>query len=119
MRSSPPAGLLITVEAPDALPHLPAAVEVAAYYIVVEALNNVVRHAQATRCRVELSAAEHLAVVVADDGVGLPEQYRAGVGLHSIRERAAELGGTSSVQPALGGGTVVRAWLPIEGHIDG
>jgi signal transduction histidine kinase len=119
LRSGQPAGVQVSVEVPDALPQLPAAVEVAAYYIVVEALNNVVRHAQARHCRIELHAAESLAVAVIDDGVGLPGDYRAGVGLHSMRERAAELGGTWTIQPAPGGGTAVRAELPIEGLRDG
>jgi signal transduction histidine kinase len=107
-------GVRLSFEIPDTLPALPAAVEAAAYYIGVEAVNNVLRHAQAQHCRVQLSVAQELTIVVADDGVGLPEQVQAGVGLRSMRERAEELGGTCIVQSALGGGTEVRACLPLE-----
>jgi signal transduction histidine kinase len=106
-------GLRIDVVAPDQLTALPAAVEVAAYRITQEALANVVRHAQAHRCCVRLSCEqEMLHVEVSDDGVGLPESYRAGVGLLSLRERAAELGGTCEIARMPEGGTCVRACLP-------
>jgi signal transduction histidine kinase len=54
-----------------------------------------------------------LQLEVRDDGAGLPTTYRAGTGLHSIRERAAELGGEAGAAPAVDGGTVVRARLPL------
>ena len=93
---------------------LPAAVEVAAYRIAAEALTNVARHAQATTVRVDLSVTpDALVVEVADDGHGIPAQAEAGVGLLSMRERAAELGGTTEVTCPEGGGTVVRARLPM------
>jgi signal transduction histidine kinase len=53
----------------------------------------------------------HLVVEVADDGVGIGEDVQAGVGLLSVRERAAELGGHTAVNCPPGGGTVVRAVL--------
>ena len=55
----------------------------------------------------------HLVVEVSDDGVGIPHDAEAGVGLVSLRERAAELGGRTEVSCPAGGGTVVRAWLPL------
>ncbi len=76
----------------------PAAVEVAAYRIVAEALANVVRHADASTVAVRLTAGAALEVEVCDDGVGIPLQTVAGVGLVSLRERAAELGGEVSVR---------------------
>ena len=83
---------------PDPLPQLSAAVEVAAYRITLEAINNVVRHAQASRCSVQLRLLENdhsqLRIRVTDDGVGLPLQPNFGVGIHSMRERAEELGGS-------------------------
>jgi signal transduction histidine kinase len=107
-------GLHVDVVAPD---HLPAAVEVAAYRIVQEALANVVRHAQAQRCWICLSCENDLLhVEVSDDGIGLPESSRAGVGLLSMRERAAELGGTCEIAPMPGGGTRVLACLPLLKH---
>ena len=106
----------VTVAADDLGP-LPAAVEVAAYRIAGEALTNTQRHAQATRCTITLRRTtgpdgDVLLVEVADDGVGVPDDVQAGVGLVSLRERAAELGGRSEVLCPPTGGTVVRARLP-------
>jgi signal transduction histidine kinase len=96
---------------------LPAAVEVAAYRIASEALANVARHAHAATCRVDLSRTPDRALVltVTDDGVGIAPGAPRGVGLSSLRERAAELGGSCSVQSPADGGTVVRAVLPADG----
>lgn len=100
-----------------ALPPLPAAVEVAAYRIATEALNNAVRHSRARTTTVELSVSEALLrLVVADDGVGVPAQRTVavtGVGLAAMAERAAELGGSCLVGPRPGGGTSVIAELPL------
>jgi signal transduction histidine kinase len=80
--------LQATVIAPDALPTLPAAVEVAAYRIVQEALTNVARHAHAKTCTVSLAIAQDLEIEIGDDGIGIAPHRRAGVGLSSIgRER--------------------------------
>jgi signal transduction histidine kinase len=107
-------GLAIIVEASDALPALPAAVEVAAYRIAQEALTNVVRHARASMCRVRLSLGDGLLEVeVHDDGVGIGPERQAGVGLASMLERAAELGGTCLIEARPGGGTWVLARLPL------
>lgn len=98
----------------DELDDLSAAVEVAAYRIASEALTNVARHADATRCTVRLAVADRaLLVEVTDDGRGIDPGARAGVGLVGLRERAAELGGRSEVTCPSEGGTVVRAWLPL------
>jgi signal transduction histidine kinase len=105
-------GLLTSIVAPDPLPSLPAAVEVAAYRIAQEALTNVARHAHATRCRIDLRVAEAVELTVTDDGVGLDGGRRAGVGLASMRERAEELGGTLRIT-ADGRGTIVVARLPL------
>ena len=92
---------------------LPAAVDVAAYRIVAEALANAHKHAGAARTTVTLRRHDdHVAVDVVDDGVGLPAARRNGVGLASMAERAAELGGRFAVGCADGGGTVVSARLP-------
>ena len=105
-------GFEVRVEVDD-LPALPAAVEVAAYRIAAEALTNVVRHADARACTVRLGPdGGELVVEVRDDGVGIDPAAQAGVGLLSLRERAAELGGRSEVTCPAEGGTVVRAWLP-------
>jgi signal transduction histidine kinase len=109
-------GLCVSVEAPGRLPPLPAAVEVAAYRIVQEALTNVVRHAHASECVVRLAldeTVETLHLEIRDDGRGLPPERRRGVGVASMRERAAELGGECVVESfSAVGGTRVRASLP-------
>lgn len=103
----------IEVDAPD-VGSMSAAVEVAAYRIVAESLTNVVRHADAGSARVRLERTDvDLVVEIADDGVGIGEDVQAGVGLLSIRERAAELGGRTDVECPPSGGTVVRAVLPL------
>jgi signal transduction histidine kinase len=107
-------GLGVSVEAPEILPPLPAAVEVAAYRIVQEALTNVVRHANARACRVNLTVDRDLELEIIDDGVGLPEERHAGVGLSSMRERVAELGGIFTAESLSSGGTRVLARLPLE-----
>lgn len=98
---------------------LPAAVEVAAYRIFQEALNNVVRHAQASICEVRLeiktdgTAEAYLVLEVIDNGIGIPADRLSGVGLHSMRERSEELGGQLVIETGTSGGTCIRALLPI------
>ena len=106
----------IRVEAPETLPPLPAAVEVAAYRIVGEAVTNVVRHAEARTCVVRITLDEDaLRLEISDDGVGVGrDRGGTGVGLRSMRERAEELGGVCTVEPGAGGGTRVSASLPLE-----
>jgi signal transduction histidine kinase len=106
-------GLRVSLEAPEHLPPLSAATEVAAYRIASEALTNVVRHARARSCYIHLSLTDVLQLEIADDGVGPPVNGHAGVGLTSMRERAAELGGTCLIERAPTGGTRVIARLPL------
>jgi signal transduction histidine kinase len=109
------AGSLGGIEVRGEVPELPAAVEVALYRIALEAMTNTVRHARCSRAEVELRTVPGgLCLEISDDGVGLPEGYRAGVGITSMRERAAELGGTCSIEPRIPHGTVVRASFPLE-----
>ncbi|GAA3426662.1 hypothetical protein GCM10018953_38450 [Streptosporangium nondiastaticum] len=104
---------VVAVETAGDLSDLPAAAEVAAYRIAQEALTNIRKHAGARTATVSLARGESLTVRVQDDGKGLPGTARSGVGLLSMRERAAELGGTCVVGAAPGGGTVVEAVLPL------
>ena len=107
----------VEVQAPEDLGGLPAAVEVAAYRIVLEALTNVRRHAHARHCQVQLGLDGGLRLEVRDDGRGLGVDPPLGVGVVSMRERAAELGGWCTVGPAPGQGTSVQAWLPVTTHV--
>jgi two-component system NarL family sensor kinase len=102
-----------SIDVPETLPALPAAVEVAAYRIAVEALTNAARHAPGTPVSVQLAVNGRLELSIADGGTGLPDGYRAGVGLTSMRERAAELGGSCVVSRRTPRGTLVRAEFPL------
>ncbi|MFD7710566.1 histidine kinase [Streptomyces sp. NPDC059786] len=108
-----PGRMRVLVEQQGDLDGLPAAVEVAAFWIGVEAVNNAIRHARASVCRIELTRGVTLSVVVRDDGRGLPHRVTPGGGLISMRERAEELGGTWGIHRGRQGGTVVEAHLPI------
>src|SRR5919107_2389177 len=117
-----PAGLRVSVEDQEELSQLPAAVEVACYRIAQEALANVVRHARASHCSIRIridDEAGALSVEVEDDGRGIRDDDRAGVGMISMRERTEELGGRCTVEPLVGGGTLVRALLPFHTTRDG
>ncbi|HEY6408520.1 MAG TPA: GAF domain-containing sensor histidine kinase, partial [Ktedonobacteraceae bacterium] len=105
--------LKVTVETPASLPALPAAVEVAVYRIVQEAVTNVIRHAQAQSCLVRFLVEHDLQIEVSDEGKGIEETDRAGVGLTSMRERAEELGGTFTIRKTTPCGTQVTACLPL------
>jgi signal transduction histidine kinase len=97
---------------------LPAAVEVAAYRIAVEAVLNVVRHARADRCWVSLGRHERgLVITVVDDGAGMASGV-GGLGLRSVRERAEELAGTVTIDSLPGAGTSMRVWLPLSNMDD-
>lgn len=106
-------GLSVQVDAPADLPSLPAAVEVAAYRIVQEGLANVLHHAQARQAVVRIRVNGDLRVEVWDDGAGFQTRRRGGVGLISMRERAAELGGRCEISSTPGAGTLITATLPI------
>jgi signal transduction histidine kinase len=103
--------LLVTVDIPEDLPRMPAAVELAAYRIATEALTNVVRHSSATSVRLRLVCEEELRFEVLDDGA-VNGSWPAGVGISSMRERAAELGGRCDVGSGPDGGHV-RVFLPV------
>src|SRR5579864_2532296 len=102
---------------------LPAPIETALYRIVHEALNNVVRHAQATRTRVRIERTDTgVRCSVVEDGVGFdPAQpssaaHKAGLGLVGIRERLHALGGTLEIKSGRGRGTEIRLAVPLEGN---
>jgi two-component system, NarL family, sensor kinase len=115
LRNHPSAhsGLEVTV-APDQLPELPAAVEVALYRIASEAIHNAVRHSGGKHCRVRIEVAgDEVRMTITDDGRGLPEPLVEGVGVAAIRERAAELGGT--IELTSNRGTTIATAVPL-GH---
>ncbi len=112
----------IGLYAPRPLPSLPAAVEVAVYRIVTEALVNVVKHTKATTCTVSLDMSEtgQLQVEIRDNGADFAPPLanpvtdgKSGIGLVSMRERAAELGGLFTIDRPMGGGTRVLVVIPL------
>ena len=103
---------MVTIDAMDPLPLLPAAIEVAAYRIVTEAVTNTLRHGDATSCQVSLRVDDALHLEITDDASGRGP-WRHGVGLRSMHERAAELGGSLTAGPTDQGGRV-HALLPLE-----
>ncbi len=111
-------GLQFEFHVPSSLPMLPAAIEVAAYWIATEAIGNVVRHAQATSCSVTLDARSPglLTLQIVDNGIGIDERWQSattnGIGIGSMQERAAEIGGSCAVGRNPQGGTIVSAGLP-------
>jgi len=109
-----PRGLNIQMTTtPQKFPRLSAAVEVAAYRIVLEAVTNVINHAQAKLCEVSLILENgNLKMEIKDDGVGLPKTRNHGIGLDSMRERAEELGGRFETETS-SQGTHVCAEIPV------
>jgi signal transduction histidine kinase len=107
-------GLQVELHAGE-LPDLPAAVEVAAFRTAVEAIANAVRHGDARRCSVRLATSgAQLVLEVTDDGRSAGE-WRPGVGLTAMRERAEELGGTLAAGPSAAGGLVAARFpLPVD-----
>jgi signal transduction histidine kinase len=93
---------------------LPAPAELAAYFVVSEALTNVVKHASATQASVLLEREPGLLrVTVADDGVG-GASMTAGSGLAGLRDRLDALDATLAIESPPGQGTTIRAELPCE-----
>ncbi len=120
------AGLTIRKNVVGEVAPLPAAVDLAAFRIIQEAVTNVVRHASASRVEISLDFrdADELCVQVDDDGAGGAEAERGlgtpwtqgdGNGLRGMQERATALGGTLSLGRAAIGGVSIRANLPLSG----
>ena len=105
----------VSVELEGDLATLPPDVASTAYRIAAEALTNVARHSGATRCWVRVGRVpEGLSLSVRDNGRGIPDQQSTdGVGLTSMRRRAAMLGGRVTVLPVDPTGTEVSAMLPV------
>jgi signal transduction histidine kinase len=110
-------GLATDLSVSGDLGNLPEAYATCVYRIVQEALTNCVRHAQASRIRVTVTGTDDtLAVVVADDGVGLPpDRRKSGLGLRGIEERVRDLSGTLEIHGRPGVGTSLTIHLPLRG----
>lgn len=109
-----PNNLQLTLDVSEPMPLLPAAVEVAAYRIALEAFTNIVNHAQASTCHIQLNVQNHsLWLEISDNGKGITSETHMGVGFASMRERAEELGGECTIESIPSGGTRICARLPI------
>lgn len=109
--------LNVMFDAPDDLPVLPAEIETAVYYITLEALTNIEKHAQAHCCRIALKLEPSLPMPtlelsIRDDGRGMAESSTSGIGMLSMQARAAEVGGTFTMEPLQGGGTAISVHIP-------
>jgi signal transduction histidine kinase len=108
-RSTVPVKLNATIEG-----RLPERVEVAAYYVVSEALTNVARHAHASVANIEVAARDgELALEIRDDGVGGADHGR-GTGLIGLKDRVEALGGRIVVESAPDRGTSLVVTIPLE-----
>jgi signal transduction histidine kinase len=105
--------LVVTVSGTGELADVSPEVGLAVYRILSEALTNVARHSGATRCEIVISIDDELVVEVTDNGRGLRASSRRGLGLHSMRERAQELGGDCRVESLRPQGTLVRVRIPL------
>ena len=114
--------LRVRVETPVRMRALPAAIELAVYCIVSEALTNIARHAQARTCTIQLTTHPgdtgkvrgEVQLEITDDGVGLPARPRNGIGLASMRDRACEFGGEFRVDRIEPHGTRLWARLAVD-----
>jgi len=97
---------------------LPERVEVAAYYVVSEALTNAARHAHASVADIEVAARDgELALEIRDDGVGGADQER-GTGLIGLKDRVEALGGRIVVESPPDRGTSLVVTIPLEGEAE-
>jgi signal transduction histidine kinase len=107
------ADLPLPVDAVIDVPRLPAQVETTAYFVIAEALTNVVKHADASQARVLARAsAGEVHIEVGDDGVG-GAQAETGSGLTGLFDRVEACGGTLRIDSPVGQGTTVEATVPI------
>ena len=91
---------------------LPAEIEASAYFVVAEALTNVVKHSHAGRAEVKASREDGmLRIEVRDNGAGVADPD--GHGLVGMRDRVTTLGGRLEIESSAGGGTLVAATLPL------
>ena len=97
-------------------PETPLETKEAIYRIAQEAMHNTVKHARANKVKLEMACdSGSVSLEVSDDGVGFDPggEFPGHLGLRSMRERALRLGGTFRVESSAGGGTTIRARIPL------
>lgn len=99
---------------------LPSKLETGLYGIAREALNNILKHAQATRVWVSLSETDETVVLeIEDNGIGLANieaESGGGMGIKGMRERASQIGAKLTLETRTGGGTLLRVEVPNNGR---
>jgi signal transduction histidine kinase len=111
------AGLPVTLRVEGERPDISPGVDLSAYRIVQEGLTNALKHAKGAHAEVVVRYIDSsVELEIADNGPGVPNGDGMGHGLVGMRERVALYGGTIESGPRAGGGFVLRAQLPVEGH---
>lgn len=114
-----PIGVRIDAKAIDGA-RFDAEIEGAAYFLVSEALTNVVKHAAATEAGVRIGRDNgHLRVEIWDDGSGFDPARSSGSGIAGLRDRLEALGGSLRVEPRPGGGSLLVGRVPARERADG
>jgi two-component system NarL family sensor kinase len=111
------AGIDATVtHEPEGDVQLPQNLERELYYLVMEALNNTLKHADATTVAVRIQVRySELRIEISDNGCGFaPQKVSRGLGLHDMRERVERLGGQLEIASRPGSGTCIGVWLPLD-----
>jgi signal transduction histidine kinase len=104
----------VSLEASEIDFPLHAAIEVAAYRIVQEAVTNAGKHSKGSYCKVTLGLEDtSLIITIADDGVGFHDNWKNGIGLHSMKERAEEVDGQFIIKNNSDEGTTIEVRLPL------
>ena len=111
------AGLPVTLRVEGVRPDLSPGVDLSAYRIVQEGLTNALKHAKGAHAEVLVRYIDSsVELEISDNGPGIPNGDGKGHGLVGMRERVALYGGTIDAGPRAGGGFILRAQLPVEGH---
>jgi two-component system sensor histidine kinase UhpB len=100
---------------PAEQPVLSEDVNLTIYRIVQECLTNVARHSKATNVRIAMNTAanQSMSIRVADDGVGLPRDFRFGFGFLGMSERVRKFGGRLKVSNGRKSGTLIEVVIPL------
>ena len=107
-------GIRTSVDVPDRLPKFDEVTTTALFRIIQECLTNVYRHAKASAVTIRLNVtAQEFRLEIVDDGLGLQNGAREGVGIRGMRERLKELGGTLYVESGENLGSSVTGVIPL------
>jgi signal transduction histidine kinase len=103
-----------SVEIPESLPRFRNAVEISLFRVIQESLTNAHKHANASRITILVTLDEAgIQTEIADNGTGLPDDFREGVGIRGMRERINELGGKLNIKSSKQAGTSVVVHIPL------